>query len=125
MKVAMNPTKSNVTQTPVAFGFVPPTIKNTKDVSKLTNLENYLYTPSEIAIVRKNNIASQKIAFEKQYNRSVKEAIKTSAIAFSVPLVLAWYVDKKNFTDNKSALIIASPLALSLLLMGIYGGFRK
>jgi hypothetical protein len=111
--------------TPIATGFVPPTIKNTKDVSKLTNLENYLYTPSEIAIVRKNNIASQKIAFEKQYNRSVKEAIKTSAIAFSVPVVLAWYVDKKNFTDNKSALIIVSPLVLSLLLMGLYGGFRK
>ena len=120
MKVLMNPTQSNVTQTPVAFGFVPPTIKNTKDVSKLTNLENYLYTPSEIAIVRKNNIASQKESFEKQYSLLTKQAI-----AFSVPLVLAWYVDKKNFTDNKSALIIASPLALSLLLMGIYGGFRK
>jgi hypothetical protein len=112
MKVAMN-------QTPVAFGFVPPTIKNTKDVSKLTNLENYLYTPSEIAIVRKNHIANQKIAFEKQYNRSVKEAIKTSALAFSVPVLLALYVDKKGYSTNKSALIIASPLAISLLLMAV------
>ena len=109
----------------VPIGFVPPTIKNTKDVSKLTNLENYLYTPSEIAIVRKNHIVSQKDGFEKQYDRTIKDAIKTSAIAFSIPLILALYVDKKGYTTNKSALIIASPLALSLLLMGLYGGFRK
>ena len=44
----------------VPIGFVPPTIKNTKDLSKLTNLENYLYTPSEVAIVKKNNIVYQK-----------------------------------------------------------------
>ena len=119
MKVAMNPTKSNVTQTPVAFGFVPPTIKNTKDVSKLTNLENYLYTPNEIAIVRKNHIANQKIVFNKQYKSSLKDATKISALAFSVPILLALYVDKKGFSANKNTLIIVSPLAVSLLLMAV------
>jgi hypothetical protein len=108
--------------TPIAIGFVPPTIKNTKDVSKLTNLENYLYTPSEIAIVRKNHIASQKEGFEKQYDRTIKDAVKTSALAFSVPLILAWYVDKKDFSYNKSALIIASPLLLTMALRYIWKG---
>lgn len=103
----------------VPTGFVPPTIKNTKDVSKLNNLENYLYTPSEIAIVRKNNIASQKIAFDKQYKSSLKDAIKISALALSVPVLLSLYVDKKGFSTNKSTLIIVSPLAISLLLMAV------
>jgi hypothetical protein len=105
--------------TPIAIGFVPPTIKNTKDVSKMTNLENYLYTPSEIAIVRKNNIASQKEGFEKQYSLLTKQAIKTSALAFSIPILLSLYVDKKGYSANKSALIIVSPLAISLLLIAI------
>jgi hypothetical protein len=107
---------------PIAIGFVPPTIKNTKDVSKLNNLENYLYTPSEVAIVRKNHILTTKQDFEKQYSRSVKDAVKTSAIAFSVPLVLAWYVSKKNFSKKKSALIITSPLLLTIALRYIWKG---
>ena len=83
--------------TPIPIGFVPPTIKNTKDVSKLTNLENYLYTPSEIAIVRKNNIVSQKQGFEKQYNDSLNQTITKTALPFFVPILLSFYVDKKVF----------------------------
>jgi hypothetical protein len=110
--------------TPIPIGFVPPTIKNTKDVSKLNNLENFLYTPSEIAIVRKNYIKSQKEGFDKQYNSSLNDTIKTTALAFSVPVLISLYVDKKEFSFNKSALIITSPLAISLLFMGMYGGFK-
>lgn len=101
---------------PIAIGFIPPTIKNTKDVSKLNNLENYLYTPNEVAVVRKNYIANQKVSLEKQYNKTLNEAIKTSALAFSIPILLSLYVDKKGFDKNKSTLIIVSPLAISLLL---------
>ena len=117
--VLKNPNVDGGGARPIAIGFVPPTIKNTNDVSKLNNLENYLYTPSEIAIVRKNNIVYQKEGFDKQYKSSLKDAIKISALALSVPVLLALYVDKKSFSTNKSTLIIVSPLAISLLLMAV------
>lgn len=104
-------------QAPIpTIGFQPPTVKNTKDVSNLTNFENYLYSPSEVSIIRKNHIANQKKNFEYQYKRSLQDAIKVSAIAFSIPVALSFYVDKKGFTDKKSALIIASPLVISGIL---------
>lgn len=93
--------------------FKPPTIKNTKDVSKLDTLENFLYTPSEIAIVRKNVINKQKKAFEYQYNQTFKDALKKSALAFSIPVLLSLYVDKKGYSAKKSTFIIVSPLILS------------
>lgn len=104
---------------PEIFGFIPPTIKNTKDVSKLNTLENYLYTPSEIAVVRKNYIASQKESLDKQYRQSLNQAIETGTLALSIPILLSLYVDRKGFDTNKSTLIIVSPLAITLLLMAI------
>ena len=97
-------------------GFQPPKVKNTKDVSNLSDFENYLYSPSEVSIIRKNHIVNQKKKFEYQYQRSLQDALKISAIAFSVPIALAFYVDKKGFDDKKSGLIIASPLILSGIL---------
>jgi hypothetical protein len=78
-----------------------------------------LYTPSEIAVVRKNCIASQKQSLDKQYRQSLNQAIKISALAFSIPILLSLYVDKKGLSTNKSTLIIVSPLAATLLLMAI------
>jgi len=96
--------------------FKPPTIKNTKDVTNLTGLENFLYSPNEVSVIRKNHIAEQKKKFEYQYKRSLKDAITISAFAFSIPVALSFYVNKKGFSDKKSALIIVSPIILSGVL---------
>lgn len=96
--------------------FKPPTIKNTKDVTNLTDFENYLYSPNEASVIRKNYIDKQKKNFEYQYKRSLKDAVTISVIAFSIPVALSFYVDKKGFSDKKSTLIIVSPIILSGIL---------